>query len=319
MRFATLTLHPALDRLVETARLTPGSVLDVRLRSIVPAGKGTNTARVLRILTRRPVRTAAWIGAGEAPFFRAGLRRAGLAVALCPRPCLTRQCLTLFEKETGRETHLKECMPPPSPVEERALVRFLRRLDLRGAGLAVCGSAPPGTRRGTLDRILSILRAQARILIMDSSGPLLDAAGRARVDGLKGNAAEIGAWLRLGSAWRPESASDRRALRAALARPGAPAAVLITRGARGAALATPDGLWLARPPRIPARFVASAIGCGDAATAGWLTALAEGLVPPAALARATACGTAKLLSSDPGTLDPRHVRRFVGLIRPVRL
>jgi tagatose 6-phosphate kinase len=319
MRFATLTLHPALDRLVETARVKPGAVLDVRLQSIVPAGKGTNTARVLKVLSRRPVRTAAWIGAGEALFFRAGLRRAGLAVALCPRPCLTRQCLTLFETETGRETHLKECMPPPSPAEERALLRFLRRLNLRGAALAVCGSAPPGTRRGTLDRILSILRAQVRILIVDSSGPLLDAAGRARVDGLKGNAAEIGAWLRLGSAWRPESASHRRALRAALARRGGPAAVLITRGAHGAALATPDRTWTARPPRIPLRSIASAIGCGDAATAGWLSAWAQGLPPAAALARATACGTAKLLSPDPGTLNPRHVRRFARLIRPVRL
>jgi fructose-1-phosphate kinase PfkB-like protein len=93
----------------------------------------------------------------------------------------------------------------------------------------------------------------------------------------------------------------------------APRAILITLGSRGAALATRDGLWLAGPPRVAASKIVSPTGCGDAATAGWLWAMADGVGPEEALSRAVACGTAKLLNADPGVVDPHSVRRFCAM------
>lgn len=308
----TLTLHPALDRLLDAERIEVGGLFDVRVRAVIPAGKGINTARVLRRLTGGRVAAAAWVGAADEAFYREALRREGIAAELCLRPCATRWAMTILEAG-GRETHFKETMPPPSRKETAALLRFLA--SLRGDTMALCGSAPPGTPKPLLRRILQTLRKRFKHLVVDSSGPLLDEAGRVGCDGLKGNAAEIGEWLRLPGKWDVAVRAHRTLLLTRLAgRAGhAPRAILITLGARGAALATREGLWLARCPRIAASKIVSPTGCGDAATAGWLWAMADSVGPEEALRRAIACGTAKLLNADPGVVDPSEVRRFCAL------
>jgi len=190
MHFSTLTLHPALDRLLDTKRIEAGGLFDVRVRAVIPAGKGINTARVLRRLTGARVTATAWVGAGDAPLYRAFLRRERIATKLCPRSCDTRWGVTILE-QGGRETHFKESMPAPSRGEERALMRFLP--GLKGDAVAVCGSAPPGTPTPLLRRIMRTLRKQFQLLIVDANGPLLEEAGCVGCDGLKGNASEIGA------------------------------------------------------------------------------------------------------------------------------
>jgi fructose-1-phosphate kinase PfkB-like protein len=217
--------------------------------------------------------------------------------------------MTVLES-AGRETHFKETMPAPSRQEGRVLLRFLD--GLHGQAMAVCGSAPPGTPRRLLQAIVRKLRERFKVLVVDSSGPLLVEAGRAGCDGLKGNADEIGAWLGLRGTWDPRKATHRRRLvgRLSARKDTSPNTILVTRGARGAVLAVREGLWCARPPRVARSDIISPTGCGDAATAGWLWAMAERVAPDDVLRRAVACGTAKLHSADPGALDVRTVRRL---------
>ena len=309
MHITTLTLHPALDRLLGTKRIEAGGLFDVQLRDVVPAGKGINTARVLRRLTKGSVTAAAWVGAADVGLFSHFLKQEGVKARLCPRPCATRWGVTILEPG-GRETHFKETMPPPSGQEERRLFSFLAGLP--GEAMAVCGSAPPGTPRRLLRGIMRNLRDRFRLLLVDSSGPLLDEAGRVGCDGLKGNAAEIGAWLGLRADWDPRERKHRKRIADRLRNrlKSTPHAILITLGANGAALATREGLWLAQPPRMAKSKVVSPTGCGDAATAGWLWALTDRATPEEALRRAVACGTAKLLSADPGMVNVRVVRRL---------
>lgn len=311
----TLTLHPALDRLLDTHHMEVGGLFDVRVRAVIPAGKGINTARVLRRLIRGRTAAAVWVGAADAMLFEDLLRREGIESELCLRSCATRWGITILETG-GRETHFKEAMPAPSAKESGALLRFLS--SLRGETLALCGSAPPATPRPLLRRILRTLRNRFQRLVVDSSGPLLEEAGRVGCDGLKGNGAEIGAWLGLRRKWDPEVRSHRKLLERRLAGPTgrAPRAILITLGARGAALGTREGLWLAGCPKIPASRRVSSTGCGDAATAGWLWAMADGLSPEEMVRRAIACGTAKLLNADPGVVDPMECAALAALSIP---
>ena len=291
-----------------------GGLFDVQVRDVIPAGKGVNTARVLRRLTGKVVTAAVWVGTDDAPLFARALKREKVTSRLCRRSCATRWGMTILEAG-GRETHFKETMPAPLRQEGQALLRFLE--GLRGRAMAVCGSAPPGTSKGLLRAIVRKLRKRFSVLLVDSSGPLLDEAGRVGCDGLKGNAEEIGAWLGLRGAWDAGKAAHRRRLVGRLAgrRNASPNTILITLGARGAVLATRDGFWLARPPRVARSDIVSPTGCGDAATAGWLWALADRASPDEALRRAVACGTAKLYSADPGALNVGIVRRFLTDIR----
>jgi 1-phosphofructokinase len=259
------------------------------------------------------------VGAHEAALFRRALAAEGLTPALVRRACPTRENLTIFERATRRETHLKGAMPAPDPREARTLLRFLATLPLKGHAVAACGSAPPGTRPETLSAVLALLR-RARFLLVDAGGPLLELAARAGVDGLKGNADEIGAWLGLGGPWRLDRSAHRRALLERMASGSrAPERVLITLGPAGAALAQGGTLWHAAAPARPPHTDLRVTGCGDAATAGWLWAVTDGAGPAEVLRRAVASGTAKLLSPDPGLVDPAGVRRLLARVRAVRL
>lgn len=320
MRFVTLTLHPAIDRIVDVDRWIPGGTFDGRLRATVPAGKGVNTARSLRRLLKpaQHVTAAVWLGQEDEPFFAARLRAEGIALAVSPRTCATRVASTYLEVG-GRETHVKEAMPAPTPAEARALLRFAAALPPRHAAVAVCGSAPNGTPPKLLAQALAVLRKRAGVLIADTNGPLLETAGRAGLDGIKGNAAEIAAWLSLDRPFDPHRARHRSALRESLCSRARPKAVLVTLGAAGAVLGNQAGIWHAEPPRLPVGAASSAVGCGDAATAGWLWGLGDSCAPDECLRRAVACGSAKLLSADPGGLDSGTVRRLLKTIKSKNL
>ncbi|MCY3023565.1 MAG: PfkB family carbohydrate kinase [Planctomycetota bacterium] len=320
MRLVTLTLHPTIDRVLEIKALKPGATFDARLLMTVPAGKGVNTARVLRCLCqeRQPIVAAAWIGEGEKEWFARQLAvLSGIRAALCPRPCFTRYASTLLE-QSGRETHIKERMPAVTRAEETALLAYWRTVVRGGDIVALCGSAPARTSAETLREVYSVARRNgARTIVADGSGVALSVAGAAGLDGLKGNAAEIGAWLGLRRPFNAAQRAHREALVAAFARKGAPRAIMITLGAGGALLAANGSLWRATPPQIgraasPAGVAGlqSATGCGDAATAGWVWALRDKCSAEETLRRAVACGTAKLASADPGRVDRRYVLRL---------
>jgi len=328
MRYLMLTLHPAIDRVIEVERWVPGGTFDGRLKLTVPSGKGINTARALRGLLAQKDRTqihaAAWVGRGEAEWFREKLKREAIAFQAIPRTCATRSATTFLEAN-GRETHVKELMPEPSLEECESLVYGCLNFP-KSKVAALCGSAPPDTLHGWLDIVVETVREQASWVIADTNGPLLEAAGRAGLAGLKGNAAEIGAWLGLKSPVHPGNKAHMKALRNAVQIENrkskienAPRSILITLGAHGAVLATAKGLWLAQPPRFPKRMIQSATGCGDAATAGWMWGLAEGCSPAECLRRAVACGTAKLASADPGGLDGTLARKLLRATRATLL
>jgi 1-phosphofructokinase len=318
MRIVTLTLHPAIDRVLNIRELKAGDTFDAQLALSVPAGKGVNTARSLSCLRfgkRTGIVAAAWLGEGESGWFSERLENSsGIRAAICTRPCFTRYAYTILEK-SGRETHIKEFMPAVTPAEEKQLLSFWRRTLRRGDLVAFCGSAPKNFSETAAGSVFQTARKEASIVIADTNGMLLDAAGRMNLDGIKGNALEIGQWLGLEDSLHIEMKSHRAALRAAFRREGSPQLILVTLGATGAALATEKELFFAGAPRLPKNLGKSATGCGDAATAGWLWALNEGRSPGEQLARAVACGSAKFASADPGALDQKFVRKLLREIR----
>jgi 1-phosphofructokinase family hexose kinase len=316
MRIVTLTLHPAIDRIVRVQSLTPGDTFDGKCEIRVPSGKGVNTARSLRcILPGAPIIAAAWVGENEAPWFARELMAISrVRAALCLRRCTTRAATTILERN-GRETHVKEAMDPPAASERSAFLAFWKKILRRGDIVAVCGSAPAGTPPDFLRKVFAIAQRRCAAVIADTNGAALEAAGSSAIAGIKGNAAEIGAWLRLRSPLDIANSKHRAALRSAFGRSGAPKSMLVTLGPSGALYATRDEILTAAPPRVRRSFIISATGCGDAATAGWLWGLLEGCAADEILRRAVACGTAKLASADPGAIDARQVRTLLTQVK----
>jgi len=313
VRTVVISLHPALDRIVRVESLRPGDTFEGRVELLIPSGKGTNTARGIASLSQRgsKVIPIVWLGQAEREWYCGELTRlSGLNAVVCSRKCATRQALTVLERN-GRETHIKEAMAAVSPTEERAFLALYAKTVQRGDTVVLAGSPPPGVSDSLVRELFSLARKRgAAKIVADTHGRLLEIAACAGLEGVKGNAAEIGAWLGLSNPFDPENAAHRKKLQAAFHRKGAPTAVMITRGTKGACYANENGLWAAPAPKLSAMEFKSATGCGDAATAGWIHAIESNFAPPEMLRFAVACGSAKACSADPGELNAGIARKL---------
>lgn len=322
MRTVVISLHPALDRIVRVDALRPGDTFDGRVELLIPSGKGVNTARGIASLggSKSHVVPIVWLGQAERGWYTGELKRlSGLDAVICPRKCATRQALTVLER-SGRETHIKEAMAAVTPSEERAFLQLYTNTVKRGDTVVLAGSPPPGVSGRLVRELFSRARARgAEKIVADTHGRLLEIAARAGLDGIKGNAAEIGAWLDMTGGFDPENIAHRKRLNAAFSGKGAPKAVMITRGSKGACYANAEGLWIAPAPKLSAAQFKSATGCGDAATAGWIHAIVQNFDPAETLRFAVACGSAKACSADPGDLDAAIAKRLFAKNRSVKV
>ena len=304
MRILTVTLHPCVDRVLKIGKLQAGGLIDAKLDAEYPAGKGVNTARVLRKLLppAHEVTALAWAGGEDRAFFETRLTAENIRAVIVGRGCKTRRAHTILE-ESGRETHIKEIMPAPTKEECAALLAAAGEAFKSADAVAFCGSAPSGTPSAVLKELLTLARSSVRYVLVDSHGVLLKLAAKAAPDLLKGNTEEIGQLLGLKAKFNPDRERDQELIAKSLAGKGAPKRVLMTLGAEGGLL-TQIGYTIQLPaPDLKAgRAIVSATGCGDAATAGWLAGIALRRKPDELLKLALSCGTAKLYSSDPGSI-----------------
>lgn len=300
----TVTANPSLDRTVRIGgQLIPGGVHRIEAEHTDAGGKGINVALGLH---RAGLPALAIYPAPAHDRLGALLDRLGVAHATSPLGGPVRTNLTILS-DGGVTTKVNE---PGVPMRAGDVAAFEHLLaDCAGAGDAVmlCGSLPPGMPEDAYVRLAEALHARAAWVGLDTSDAPLRAilgAPEAGVpDFLKPNASEL-AQLAGGDGVDFEAraaAGDFRELAQAVARVRARgvAHVLVTLGAAGAVLATRRGTWIAAAPRVP---VASTVGAGDAAVAGFLAARAERLGDPDRLRLAVAYGARAV--TLPGTALP---------------
>ena len=102
----TITLNPALDKLVAVPALRAGEANRVELLSTQPAGKGVDVAKVLRDM-EAPVCATGFLGGAVASVFNDFLFREGIENAFVPIAGSTRTNLQIFGGD-GARTELLE-------------------------------------------------------------------------------------------------------------------------------------------------------------------------------------------------------------------
>ena len=308
-RILAVTPNPAIDVTYTVARQLLGEtvrVSDVRRRA---GGKGVNVARVLRALGREVV-TLQPLGGDAGRWIERELTAAGLPVLPCPISAETRTTVAVVDGIL-HPTLFAEPGPSLTQAEWAGLAAALSESVGPGDWVVIAGSFPPGSTPAHLDLLVQAAHARRARVVVDTSGPLLAAAAEAGVDVVKANEAEIAdaagligaAASGLPAPGDPETApaalGDPEGALTALARRGA--SVMMSRGARGALLRTPDG-GIHRRTAVP-HVEGNPTGAGDAATAGLVAALADGHDPDTALAWASICGAAAVLSPVAGEIS----------------
>jgi len=301
----TVTLNPSLDRTLHLPALRPGTIHRARLVRTDLGGKGVNVSRALRALGI-PSRIVAFAGGWTGRVLRDGLRAEGYRLAFVEVDGGIRQNITLFDEAGGEYTKINEQGQAVNSGQIARLEKLISRLACRGDLWTFSGSLPPGAPADLYARLVGLVQARGGRAFLDTSGEALREGQAARPYALKVNTEEAGALL--GREVQDENETAAAAMQ--LLEKG-PRLVMLTRGARGAILATDGQLVNAIPPAIPA---ASPVGAGDAALAGLLWAVQEGCDPTAIARRAVACGTATAMQTGTGMGDRALIEELLGKV-----
>jgi 1-phosphofructokinase family hexose kinase len=306
----TVTVNPAVDLFAEVPGFRPGA--DHRASRAVryAGGKGVNVARALKAF-RVPVCASGFLGGAAGDWMLRTLEKEKIPSAFIPVSGETRTNLTVLDPRAGRVTRVLEDGPRVSGREAAALRRFLRHEGAAYRYVVFSGSLPPGPGPEFYRELVGAGRRRGRKVFLDASGPALRQGLRAAPYGIKPNREE--AEYIIGGNVRSRR-QVREAVRA-LHRKGVQV-VLLSLGPDG--LVGSDGLscWHAAVPAITGP---AAVGCGDAALAGYLYAEIRRRPFPERVAFAAAAGTANALSPCPGCLTRADFNRTRQQVRLVQL
>jgi 1-phosphofructokinase len=306
----TLTPNPSIDRTVTLAGpLERGAVQRLLSASTQGGGKGVNISRAA---VRAGIESIAVLPAAQDDPFVGELMSAGIRVCVTPPAGPIRINLTITEPD-GTTTKLNSPGPTVNGEVLDEMAREVFRQASESHWVVLAGSLPPGAPATWYAELVSALKECPAKVAVDTSGAalqaLVDALPQSAPDLMKPNGEELASFT--GGDAETIEHDPRYAVAAAqtLIDRGV-GAVLVTLGARGAVLVTPDGAWQATPPPIS---VVSTVGAGDSSLFGYVLGETQGLAPEDRLALAVAYGSAA--ASLPGTTIPSPVQTRPDLVR----
>ena len=286
----TLTMNPALDIATATEIIMPATKLRCEAPRYDPGGGGINVARAVHMLGGEALAIFPAGGASgqmiQALLGHEHVPQIGIAVA-----GITRESLAVVEKSSGRQYRFLLPGPPLALPDQERVLDALAAHAKGAAFLVASGSLPPGVADDFYARVGALARRAGARFVLDSSGAALTHAGGG-IDLIKASIHEL---QHLRGVALPDAAAQEEAAQAVVAE-GRCAVLIVSLGAEGALLATPEGVR-----RLPAVRVAalSSIGAGDSMLAGILVALVRNWPLVEAVRFGMAAGAAALLR--PGT------------------
>jgi 1-phosphofructokinase len=286
----TVTLNPAVDKVLEVPAFAVGAHARAAVKSLLPAGKGVNVARGIARLGGE-ARATGLIGRNEQRMFAESLAEEGVEAEFWPVAGLTRTNTTILDPDAHTTTHLRERGFRVGAEDVAAIGTLLeRRLsEWPGATVVFAGSLPDGLSSDAFAGLVRSCAGRGAEVVVDTNGPALRAAVESRaVSTVKPNLEELAECV-----GRPVQRRD--ALDAARELLGCVTTVLLTLGEEGAYLVTRAGATGRRCPLGPGEL-GNTVGCGDAFLAGWLRGRQISSGPCEALSWAVAAGAASAMS-----------------------
>jgi len=282
----TLTLNPALDLSSSTPVVSPLHKLRCSSPLSDPGGGGINVSRVCHRLGE-PTVAVAPLGGPLGQLLATRLGAEGVACHAIPIAGETRMSVSITEEESGAQYRFVFPGPELAEHEWGACLRATIDHCVPGSRLVISGSLPVGVDPNVIAEIIEGTDVPA---IVDSSGPGLQAALAAGAFLVKPSARELAGLV------GRELLTEREVTAAAeeIVSASNVAALVVSIGAGGAILATPDQPTVRF--RAPTVRVESAVGAGDSMVAGIAVGLRRGLALLDAVALGVAAGTAAVLT-----------------------
>ncbi len=294
---------PSVDKLFEVERVTLGAIHRPEWFVQVPGGKGLNVARAAHSLGAEV--TATGILAGHAGrWLEEALTGEGVRSRFAWVEWETRASLSVADRGTGRLTEFYERGWDIGADGWERLEAVVREVMPGARWISMSGYLPVGAPDEGYARLIALAKEAGVRTALDTRDEALASGVEAGPDIVKVNAEEagllLGGHVGTGDEAREAAAELRKRL-------GGAGAGIVTRGAEGAVVATPDGGCLLG--RLYARGPYP-VGSGDAFLGGLIAALDRGDGWPEAVALALGAAAANAEIPGAGRLDPERALRL---------
>lgn len=297
----TVTLNPAVDKVYKVANFCIGEVFRAEEVLTTAGGKGINVARVCSILGEDVIATG-FLGGNTGAFIREGLKAHNIVDAFIAIPGETRTSITVDDLIYGHSTQILEDGPIiPNDIQQEFVASFGTLVEISDI-VVLAGSLPIGLETDFYGRLIDIVHAKGKKVILDTSGEALR-LGMAHVPFMiKPNLPELR--VLIGSGLMDEEDIAYEALN--INHSGIDL-VCITLGRDGAIVAYNGDIFRLIAPPIE---TVNTVGCGDAFVAGCAIGHMRKYDIESTLKYAMACGIANTQFSEPGRVDEGLVTKF---------
>ena len=311
-RILAVCLNPAWQKTLVFPHVTAGAVNRAEEMRECGGGKGVNLARAL-VLRGDAVAVALFAGGTTGAALLEELARTGVDTLAVSTSVATRVCTSVVDRKQSQVTELIE---PSGRITDSELARMRTLLAdeaPRAAGVAICGTCPPGVPDTLYIAVAESAQNAGIPVLLDGyrnvSG-ILEGPG---VDILKINADELRA---LSGCDDLQNAAEHCLKHFRISW------LAITDGKHPAWLFGADSAWHIPQPDLR---VVNAIGAGDCCSGVFLraflecAAVASDAAVADAFARALACANATCLTNIPASFRKDDLNRLEKLLRPERM
>lgn len=290
---ATITLNPCVDLIFFVPGLLAHDTNRVQRQEVDAGGKGVNVSRVAQELGAQSTATG-FLGGGQGAHVRHVLEQQGAACRFVEIAGETRLNVSVEDGSGRPPTTFNAAGPAIREEEWEALLAMAG--ELSGPGVWVClgGSLPPGVPADAWARLCALAKSKGARVVLDADGPAMLEGMAAGPDLIKPNLREAERLAGRTLQTRAEAGEAALELFTRLRQAGSTQPiVLLSMGADGALMASPEGLHFAGAVKIEPK---STIGSGDSMIGGFLSGLEQGQSLERALALGSAAGAATALT-----------------------
>ena len=281
----TLTINPAIDRVISVDRLAFEDRAYINSSHESPGGRGINASCVIHSFGGETV--AVLVSGGDSgKRLEALLGGCGFKTAVVPIEKEIRTNLTITDRH-GLTVNLNEAGPAISKRELSGIERVVRQTLKHASWLMLAGSIPPGVPPSFYARLIAMAREKKVKTLLHADGGALREGIEMRPTVVTPNQQEAERLLGRTLLTRTHYVDAAQQIRAMGAE-----SVVLSLGSRGAVGAFSTGLVEALAPRVDA---ISPIGAGDALSAAYTWAASrkgKAGAPEDAMRWGVAAGTA---------------------------
>jgi 6-phosphofructokinase 2 len=306
MNIITLTVNPAVDKSAVIDQLVPEQKLSCEAIQYQAGGGGVNISRVLHTLDID--NTCLFTSGGDTGLFLERLlKEEKLTILPIAVESWTRENLSVVDAKT--ELQYRFGMPGGalSTTELEHLKSIVNKEVKEESFFIISGSLSKKMPQDLYVQLIQMLADKNAKIILDTSSKALQLTLSEPVYLIKPNQKELAQLA--GKDFM--SKDEQEAFAMELVRSGKAKYVVVSMGARGAFLASDEGLFYCSTPSVK---VKSTIGAGDSMVGGMVYALQKGLSSKEILKWGIACGVATTMTDGTNLATRANIKAVMNLL-----